>query len=239
LSHDFFVPSVGSGPRPPEPNDSDGLWGRIKAHAFDKPGDEMPFSKRPAQENGWPQEFASRVIEEYRRFVYLGCIAKEEVIPSDEVDQVWHLHLAYSRDYWGEFCEKVLRRLLHHGPTEGGASERSRYEANYRRTLALYKEAFGEEVPMDIWPPAQIRFAPDAEFVRVIRALFTISPKRERTKRKPVIESTSYWLVRFFVAAIIVMALAGMCDTRSRWPDLAFCHPSSCCALLRLLRLRW
>jgi hypothetical protein len=67
---------------------------------------------------------------------------------------------------------------------------------------------------MDIGPPAQIRFAPDAELVRVNKALFAISPRRERTKRKPVMESTSYWLVRFFVADIIVMALAGTCDPR-------------------------
>src|SRR5688572_11688538 len=94
------------------------LWARIQAHQFDKPGVEMPFTRRLAEENGWPESFALEVIEEYRRFVYLACTAGEEVTPSDEVDQVWHLHLAYSRDYWDEFCGKVLRRPLHHGPTE-------------------------------------------------------------------------------------------------------------------------
>jgi hypothetical protein len=153
------------------------LWKRIADHAFDDPDAELPFSKRLAQENGWPQAYALRVIEEYRRFIYLMCIGDEELTPSDEVDQVWHLHLAYSRDYWDEFCAKVLNRPLHHGPTAGGPRERSRYEAHYGRTLALYQHVFGALPPPDIWPPSKIRFNPKARFVRVNRAYFTVLPK--------------------------------------------------------------
>ena len=32
--------------------------------------------------------------------------------PSDEVDQAWHLHLVYTRSYWGEFCPNVLGKPL-------------------------------------------------------------------------------------------------------------------------------
>ncbi len=63
------------------------LLARIEAHKLDKEGAALPFSERLAQENGWPQAYALRVIQEYRRFVYLACIAEEEVTPSDEVDQ--------------------------------------------------------------------------------------------------------------------------------------------------------
>src|SRR5688572_2076553 len=119
-----------------EQPDPDGdLLARINAHRLDRQGVALPFSARLAQENGWPLIYARRVVKEYRRFIYLACIAREEVTPSDEVDQVWHLHLAYSRDYWEEFCPNVLRRPLHHGPTEGGSEETERYKANYRRTL--------------------------------------------------------------------------------------------------------
>jgi hypothetical protein len=127
------------------------LLARIQAHRLDKEGAELPFSERLAQENGWPQFYALRVVAEYRRFVYLACVADGEVTPSDEVDQAWHLHLAYTRDYWDEFCPNVLGRPLHHGPTEGGSAENERYEANYGRTLELYERTFGERPPSDIW----------------------------------------------------------------------------------------
>jgi len=163
------------------------LWRRIQAHEFDKADVEFPFSMRLAEENGWTDDFAQHAIREYRRFVFLACIADHEVTPSDEVDQVWHLHLAYTRDYWERFCGEVLRRPLHHRPTEGGIAEQSRYEANYLQTLALYQETFAEPPPLEFWPPAQIRFDPKASFTRVNKGIFTISPqtsKRERILRR-------------------------------------------------------
>jgi hypothetical protein len=35
-------------------------------------------------------------------------ISTHIVTPSEQVDQVWHLHLTYTRSYWDEFCPNVL-----------------------------------------------------------------------------------------------------------------------------------
>ncbi|MEZ6192343.1 MAG: hypothetical protein R3C45_13785 [Phycisphaerales bacterium] len=48
------------------------------------------------------------MVNEYRRFCYLAIAAGHTVTPSDEVDQAWHLHLLYTRDYWEDFCPNVL-----------------------------------------------------------------------------------------------------------------------------------
>ena len=153
------------------------LLERIFAHEIDHPGAEMPFSERLGRENGWTPEFTDAVIDEYRRFVYLMCIAKQELTPSDEVDQAWHLHLAYSRNYWDEFCAKVLRRPLHHGPTSGGADEDQRYASNYERTLQLYETVFSQPPPATIWPPASIRFEWTGQMIRTNGLLFAIEPR--------------------------------------------------------------
>ncbi|MEQ5786430.1 hypothetical protein J3454_00835 [Erythrobacter sp. NFXS35] len=143
------------------------LWHRIAAHEIGPPGASLTFAARLARENRWSLAHADRVIGEYRRFCYLAVTAGHPVTPSDAVDQAWHLHLTYSRDYWERFCPEVLGVPLHHGPTAGGAAERARYYRQYAETLAAYEAAFREPPPGAIWPPAERRFSVDPRGVRV------------------------------------------------------------------------
>ena len=138
---------------------ADELRARIQAFRLDEPGSVFPFSARLARENGWTREYALRVIEEYRRFVYLAMTAGHTVTPSVAVDEAWHLHLTYTRSYWDEMCGTVLGRPLHHDPTRGGAAEGGRFLDAYARTLRSYRAAFGEAPPADIWPSPAERFA--------------------------------------------------------------------------------
>ena len=88
--------------------------------------------------------------------------------PSDEVDQVWHLHLLYSRHYWDALCRDTLETPLHHGPTQGGAAEDRKFHDWYEATLAAYRRYFGEP-PQDLWPAAGERFDEHHDFVRIDR----------------------------------------------------------------------
>ncbi|WP_207796605.1 glycine-rich domain-containing protein [Sphingomonas oleivorans] len=96
------------------------VWLLLSRYTIGPANVGLPFAKRLARENGWTDAHAARVIEEYRRFCFLSVTGDGEMTPSDAVDQVWHLHLSYSRDYWERFCPNVLGRALHHGPTAGG-----------------------------------------------------------------------------------------------------------------------
>ena len=115
----------------------------------------LTFAARLARENGWTLAAAERVIGEYKRFCYLAVRAGHPVTPSDAVDQAWHLHLTYSRDYWERFCPQVLGSALHHGPTAGGAEEGQRHFEQYAETLKSYERLFGESAPADLWPSAR------------------------------------------------------------------------------------
>lgn len=143
------------------------LWHRIAAHTIGPPDASLTFAARLARENRWSAAHGERVICEYKRFCYLAVTAGHEVTPSDAVDQAWHLHLTYSRDYWGVYCPQVLGTDLHHGPTQGGTAERGRFYRQYADTLAAYEAAFDETPPADIWPTAHRRFAVDPGGVRV------------------------------------------------------------------------
>src|SRR5690349_12458859 len=93
------------------------LWERIATFEFDDPTAAWPFSARVAKENGWSAGFTARALAEYRRFAFLAAAGSQPVSPSEVVDQVWHEHLVYTRNYWEEFCSKTLRRKLHHEPS--------------------------------------------------------------------------------------------------------------------------
>lgn len=144
----------------------DPLWHRLAAHEIGPANAALSFAARLAWENRWTFDYAQRVIGEYKRFCYLALTAGHEVTPSDQVDQAWHLHLTYSRDYWEVFCPQVLGETLHHGPTAGGASERARYYEQYAQTLRSYEAVFGP-IPEDVWSPTAERFGVHPQAFRV------------------------------------------------------------------------
>lgn len=126
----------------------------------------FPFTARLARDNGWTNNYAARVVLEYKKFIFLCCVAGHQVTPSDEVDQAWHLHLVYSRSYWNDLCRDTIGRPIHHGPTKGGNAERTKYKDNYANTLESYRKFFESEPPADIWPTGKQRFS-EINFTRV------------------------------------------------------------------------
>jgi hypothetical protein len=152
------------------------LLQRLTAFSFDEGTPALPFEARLARENGWTPGYARRAIEEYRRFMFLAAIAGHPVTPSDQVDQVWHLHLLYTRSYWDRFCKDVLQRRIDHHPTMGGREEGTKFLRWYDDTLASYRRHFGEP-PADIWSSAAVRFGDDLCYVRVNGRRNLIMPK--------------------------------------------------------------
>ncbi|WP_206171053.1 glycine-rich domain-containing protein [Phragmitibacter flavus] len=171
----------------------DPLWLRLQSLQIDTPGAEFTFTQRLARENHWSESFAQRVVHEYLRFIYLATVAGHPVTPSDEVDQAWHLHLVYTRSYWDDLCRNILGKPLHHGPTKGGHAEAAKFDDWYARTKQSYKRLFGQAPPQDIWPPANIRFAPADRFKRIDSSAHWIIPKR-LTQHAALWSSTAFIL---------------------------------------------
>lgn len=131
---------------------------RVEAFEIDADNKALRFVDRLARENRWTVSYASRVVREYLRFCILAIRSGHPVTPSEDVDQVWHLHLTYTRSYWERFCGKTLGRPLHHEPTAGGVAEGNKFRDWYQATLDSYRLLFGSDPPQDIWPPTEQRF---------------------------------------------------------------------------------
>jgi uncharacterized protein (TIGR04222 family) len=153
------------------------LFQQIQDYSLDKLEAPLPFSQRLARENGWSPSYAQQVIAEYKKFVFLAVVADHVVTPSDQVDQVWHLHLTYTRSYWQEFCPKILQMPLHHEPSRGGYQEQTKYRQCYEQTLASYELFLGEKPPNIIWPNSQICFGKDLHFSRINTQNYWFIPK--------------------------------------------------------------
>ena len=140
------------------PQEQEQLWLKIRDFELDDTDSEYAFSDRLAHENRWPLEYALHAIEEYKKFIFLICISTHPLTPSDQVDQVWHLHLLYTRSYWIDLCKNTLRKEIHHGPTKGGSSEKKKFTDYYTQTKKLYQKIFGHVPPETIWPENEKRF---------------------------------------------------------------------------------
>lgn len=150
------------------------LWQKIRLFPLDDGA--LPFSGRLALENGWEAMYTQRAMMEYKRFIFLICHTGQICCPSEEVDQVWHMHLLYTRSYWIDFCQNTLGKDIHHGPTKGDGTERLKHEDMYRETLALYRQVFEKEPPTDIWPPVEARFQP-VQYIRLPKQKYFIIKK--------------------------------------------------------------
>ena len=211
---------VAISPRAHDPDPSqDPLWHRIEAFDLDAIDPVLSFTRRLAGDNGWTDEHAARVIEEYKRFCYLSVVAPQKILPSDQVEQAWLLHIAYSQNYWGVFCAQVLDCDLHHDPISVGDNDNDgenedRLQDTYRVTLETYQRLSGEMPPPDIWPRPELLLAGQGAMRRV-------STNESLIIRKPpkgilwvaqtlLIFATLYFLWQaYFVTAFIIGGLAG------------------------------
>ena len=160
------------------------LWDRLSSIPLNAAGASFSFSKRLAKENGWSHRYSERVVEEYRRFLFLCMVADHTCCPSDQVDQAWHLHLTYTRSYWNDLCRDTLKRPLHHEATKGGPAEHKKHTALYDHTLASYQAFFGKPAPSDIWPETNFRFGKHIHFRRVNVRSHWVIPRPDTALRR-------------------------------------------------------
>ena len=173
----------------------DELWNRIKTHEIFTNHSKYGFENRLAFENNWSRNFCVEVIEEYKRFIYLLCRCTHPVTPSRDVDQVWHLHLLFTKDYWLVFVPK-LTKTPHHNPTKGGKGEEEKFIGYYENTLHSYRKIFQMEPPKRIWPDTSLRFNLD-------RRIKVVDPKNFVLLRRSELK----WLLFLISVYLIYLIL--------------------------------
>ncbi|MBE5316557.1 MAG: TIGR04222 domain-containing membrane protein [Xanthomonadales bacterium] len=124
---------------------------RILAWAGDDPALQPRFRAQLAGRTGWNAARCARAIDEYLRFCAVAARLGGRAVPSAAVDEVWHLHLTWTRDYWDDFCPRRLGFALHHQPARGIPGERACLREAYAETLHAYAAEFGTPA-LEWWP---------------------------------------------------------------------------------------
>lgn len=96
-----------------------------------------------------PQE-AMRGVSEVVKFLYLCSTGSSALTPSNQVDQIWHQLILFTRAY-GRLCKDHFGEFIHHQPSDDREQDRNQYQF----TLLRYRQTFG--VPhTDYWTDAGI-----------------------------------------------------------------------------------
>ena len=232
----------------PSPAAAHPLWARLERFDFDTAGstDRAPplrtFARRLAAKQGWSVPFAARVVDEYRRFLFLAVASGRPVCPSEEVDEAWHLHLTDTRAYWRDLCGDVLGTPLHHDASRGGPADGRRHREMYRATLAAYREWFGADPPAEVWPPAWRRFDAAKRTVSIDLAEHWVIRRPRWWPRSRLARGTLATVPLVAIAPLVgkglgpfdlrgpeflglfvglfVAAIVATCVVRSRWRDV-------------------
>jgi hypothetical protein len=127
---------------------SNAIWQQVLAFDLDEPTAPYTFTMRLALEKKWTVTFTDNAILEYKKFMYLLAVSGESLSPSPIVDEVWHLHLTYSRSY-DAFCA-ILGKDVKHVPSNHSPTDLLKLKRSVEKTKALYHLHFGP-MPVVYW----------------------------------------------------------------------------------------
>lgn len=93
---------------------------------------------------GWSSKEADQVINQYRRFLVLNYLYWDEgIVPTQEVDFVWHTHILDTLKYQ-EDCKFLFGQMLHHFPYVGlrGEADEQHLTDSFSHTQKLMRQHF-------------------------------------------------------------------------------------------------
>ena len=95
-----------------------------------------------------------RLLHEYLVFMWLRKLnPTERITPSKRVDEAWHQHILFTREY-AQFCRYHFGEFLHHAPTVPNYSKATFNDdsRDYAKILIRYEYHTKSTPPAEFWP---------------------------------------------------------------------------------------
>ncbi len=100
------------------------------------------LEKRLIDRENWSAEDAKEAVRRYKNFLILILKYPGEVLaPAEDIDEVWHTHILFTREYTRD-CLAIFGGYLHHAPAQH--ADVKKMEEAQLRTSELYLKEFDE-----------------------------------------------------------------------------------------------
>jgi hypothetical protein len=105
----------------------------------------------PVHGQGWSSERAEEAELKYRRFLFMTVTRPEAIVPTADIDDVWHAHILDTRAYARD-CDSTFGFFLHHFPYFGmrGSDDAVALSQSFRRTALLYENLFQQPYALEV-----------------------------------------------------------------------------------------
>lgn len=126
----------------------DGMLQEVRKWEFPHVREHLKF------EHGLSDQDTLKLENEYKKFMSALVSEKRygEMPISEPVDQFWHTHILFTRDYT-RFCQAVAGEYIHHTPTSSTAERHSLENAYESVTVPTLTQHFGK-LDETLWPKA-------------------------------------------------------------------------------------
>ena len=97
-------------------------------------------------QSGWTRQQATLAINRYKMFLSVVYLHPHTpLVPSQEIDQVWHYHILHTRKYYQD-CQMLFGRFIHHEPDVEQWRQPDPLSLNtaFARTTELLVQYFGD-----------------------------------------------------------------------------------------------
>jgi hypothetical protein len=119
----------------------------------------MSLNEQAAKHYNWTSEYCGQVILEYERFIQLKANNQTmELIPSDDIEKMWQLHILNTEIYYS-YCMSKFNKIIHHvtlystnsGNLINPLNLNMLKKENYIKTINLYGSTFGDFLFKNVW----------------------------------------------------------------------------------------
>jgi len=103
------------------------------------------LEKRLMDKQKWSLETAKEAVRRYKNFLTLLLKYPDQILaPTPDIDEAWHNHILFTREYFCD-CQEIFGDYLHHSPSlNSGPEEKQAMEEAQLRTSDLYIQEFNE-----------------------------------------------------------------------------------------------
>lgn len=105
--------------------------------------ESLKFAKEAVRvRNHWTRAYVNQVYEEWEKFMLLKVSAdekKEEISPSDDIDELWH-QLILDTAFYYNYCNSNFNKIIHHKPQD--AEDQEARVVRRKKAIDLYQEFY-------------------------------------------------------------------------------------------------